>query len=110
MIDAGYTGYQALLGEDLPESVMTGYFCDDITGDGVPDGSIDGCDSFGDSVHGAGVAEIVHDMAPEAQLYLMTIDLVAESGQHWEDALNTASKYMDIDTVSQGVAQWQAAH
>ena len=59
IIDSGFQGYEALLGNELPASVTVesfdGYY--GITGGGVR--------------HGTGVAEVVHDMAPGADLYLV---------------------------------------
>lgn len=50
----GFTGYAALLGTELPPSVNL------WTGGSNPVGS---------NIHGTGCAEIVHDMAPGAELY-----------------------------------------
>jgi hypothetical protein len=60
IIDLGFGGYSALLGTALPASVTTVNHC----ADGLT----------ADTVHGTGVAEIVHQMAPAAQLYLICID------------------------------------
>lgn len=49
----GFSGYQALLGSELPASVTL------WTG---------GADPVGAGYHGTGCAEIVHDMAPDAEL------------------------------------------
>jgi len=59
VLDAGFSGYSSLLGSELPSSVITQSFRadHDITGGGV--------------VHGTAVAEIVHDVAPGAQMYLV---------------------------------------
>ena len=61
VIDVGFAGYQALLGTELPAAVTTeteagcaGHFTTDED-------------------HGTAVAEIVHDVAPGAQLYLICI-------------------------------------
>jgi subtilisin family serine protease len=57
ILDVGFTGYQALLGTELPSSVTARSFRSD-----------------GDlfvSDHGTACAEIVHDMAPEAELLLV---------------------------------------
>jgi outer membrane biosynthesis protein TonB len=59
ILDLGFAGYTTLLGTELPASVVT-HSCRsdlDITGGGEK--------------HGAGVAEVVHDVAPDAQLYLV---------------------------------------
>ncbi|HST15748.1 MAG TPA: S8 family serine peptidase [Gaiellaceae bacterium] len=60
IIDLGFGGYSSLLGSSLPASVTTVNHC---------------ADGFtADTVHGTGVAEIVHQMAPAAQLTLICID------------------------------------
>jgi len=53
VLDVGFEGYEALLGEELPASVKTRF-----SGDWETSG------------HGAAVAEIIHDIAPGAELYL----------------------------------------
>jgi len=61
IIDLGFIGLSAAQASgDLPSAVIT----KDFTGTGVE----------ADSDHGTGVAEIVHDMAPQAQLYLIKIE------------------------------------
>jgi len=50
----GFSGYEALLGSDLPSSVT------------VWQG---GVDPVGTGIHGTACAEIVHDMAPDAELF-----------------------------------------
>jgi hypothetical protein len=59
VLDLGFQGYTALLGTELPASVTAQSFRadHDISGGG--------------EVHGTAVAEIVHEMAPGAQLYLV---------------------------------------
>ena len=71
IIDLGFSGYRALLGTELPASVIT------------PDCSVSPCvppwdpnvdpACFANTVHGAAVSEIVHEEAPSAQLYLMCV-------------------------------------
>lgn len=60
VLDLGFAGHERLLGSDLPASVTTATF-------GNPA-------QFGVQVHGAAVAEIVHEMAPEAELFLAYFD------------------------------------
>ncbi|MBI2304578.1 MAG: S8 family serine peptidase, partial [Chloroflexi bacterium] len=62
VLDLGFYGYQALLGTELPSSVITNVFGfgGDITGGGES--------------HGTAVAEIVHDMAPGATKYLVAAE------------------------------------
>ncbi len=86
ILDLGFSGYQAKLGTELPASVTTMSFRadGDITGGGQP--------------HGAGVAEVVHDMAPSAQLYLVNFDTEVELG-----AATTWLAGQDIDIIN---ASW----
>ncbi len=66
ILDLGFTGYESLKGTELPDDVVVRSFRadGDIGGDGI--------------VHGAACAEIVHDMAPQAQLYLVNFDTDVE--------------------------------
>ena len=57
IIDLGFAGYASLLGTELPASVTTQDFC----GGGLTTAT----------EHGTAVAEIVHEVAPGAQLYLI---------------------------------------
>jgi Subtilase family len=68
VLDGGFQGHERLLGGELPASVTTRSFHPmGIGGGGV--------------VHGTACAEIVHDMAPDAQLYLTNFGSLAEHGQ-----------------------------
>ncbi|MBN1659114.1 MAG: FHA domain-containing protein [Anaerolineae bacterium] len=62
VLDLGFDGYRALLGSDLPEQVVAASF---VYGT-EPDGS--------GEVHGTACAEIVHEMAPGAELYFAYYD------------------------------------
>jgi pSer/pThr/pTyr-binding forkhead associated (FHA) protein len=62
VLDLGFDGYRALLGTELPEQVVAESF---IYGK-EPDES--------GEVHGTACTEIVHDMAPDAELYLAAYD------------------------------------
>jgi subtilisin family serine protease len=68
ILDLGFAGHQGLLGRELPASVTARSF--------HPDG-IDG----GGEVHGTACAEIVHDMAPDAQLFLANFETASQHGQ-----------------------------
>jgi subtilisin family serine protease len=59
IVDHGFEGYEDLLGTELPENVtVMSFLADgDITGGGI--------------IHGTACAEIVHDVAPDAELYLV---------------------------------------
>ncbi len=61
IVDTGFAGYETLLGTELPASVTVRSFT--WTGD-----------IHGEGEHGTAVAEIVHDVAPGAQLYLVNYD------------------------------------
>ncbi len=61
IVDLGLEGYASLLGTELPGSVVTRSF------------RIDGDIEVGNT-HGVRVAEVVHDMAPNASLYLVNFD------------------------------------
>ena len=63
VIDVGFLGYKDLLGVDLPPAVTVRNFVD-----GQDENDVDL-----DSKHGAGVAEIIHDVAPSAALYFLKI-------------------------------------
>jgi len=82
IIDSGFLGWQNIQGQgELPSNTIT-Y---DFTGTGLG----------GDTPHGTAVAEVVHDMAPQAQLYLLRI---AD-----EVDLENAEKYCvdhDVDIIS----------
>ena len=64
ILDAGFKDYEALLGTDLPASVTARSF--------RADGNIYA------SKHGTACAEIVHDMAPDAQLWLVNSGTMVE--------------------------------
>lgn len=63
IIDGGFQGYTAKLGSELPANVVVKNFVD-----GQPDAEVDAT-----TPHGTACAEIVYDMAPSAQLYLIKI-------------------------------------
>ncbi len=65
VVDLGFNGYSALLGTELPASVTTQDYC----GAGV---------FTGGTVHGTAVAEIVHEVAPDASLYLICVDSLGD--------------------------------
>jgi subtilisin family serine protease len=66
ILDLGFTDYQRLLGSELPASVTARSF--------RSDGRMD------TNVHGTACAEIVHDMAPDAELYL--VNFSTDTEQH----------------------------
>ena len=64
ILDLGFQGYNALLGTELPSSVTTKSF--------RADGDLYA------SAHGTACAEIVHDMAPDAELWLVNFSTDVE--------------------------------
>ena len=66
ILDLGFQGYESLLGTELPATVTVMSFRadGDITGAGQP--------------HGTAVAEVVHEVAPGAELYLANFDTEVE--------------------------------
>ena len=66
ILDLGFLGYESLLGTELPDTVTVMSFRadEDLNGDGQP--------------HGTAVAEIVHEVAPDAELYLVNFDTEIE--------------------------------
>lgn len=65
IIDFGFVGYQdAIASNDLPSNVTPKNYCSTGLNSLTP--------------HGTGVAEIVHDVAPQAQLYLICVDNVID--------------------------------
>lgn len=69
ILDVGFDGYKSLLGTALPEQVLTRSF---IAGVEV--------DKTGET-HGASVAEVIHAIAPDAELVLTTFDTSTEMRQ-----------------------------
>ncbi len=64
VIDVGFEGYPALLGSELPLFITPKNFVDGQTDAEIATGN----------VHGTAVAEIVHDVAPQAQIFLIKIN------------------------------------
>ncbi|MBE0429561.1 MAG: S8 family serine peptidase [Thermoleophilia bacterium] len=87
VLDPGFSGYQQRIAEgELPAGVITMSFRadGDITGGGEP--------------HGTGCAEIVHDVAPGAQLYLVNFSTDVELGNAIDYLIDE-----DVDVIS---ASW----
>ena len=66
VLDGGFSGYDALLGTDLPAAVNT-LWAPSIGGEGG-------------SIHGTACAEIIYDIAPDADFYLANFATEAEMG------------------------------
>ncbi len=60
VLDEGFAGYRALIGAEVPAPA----------GERCPSGPSDCLSAAGGSSHGASVAEAVHDVAPDAAIYL----------------------------------------
>jgi subtilisin family serine protease len=60
ILDLGFAGYQNLLGTELPDNVTVETFGDET--------------AFDEEPHGTACAEIIHEMAPDADLYLAYYD------------------------------------
>lgn len=69
ILDLGFNGYKNLLGKELPANVVVQSF---IAGHQADDS---------DTEHGAAVAEVIYDIAPEAQLYFAAYWTLAEQRQ-----------------------------
>ena len=80
IIDGGFQGYTVLRGIELPASVTVKNFVD-----GQSDTQVDGT-----TVHGTACAEIVHDIAPDATLYLAKVntDIDLQEAVNWALAQN----------------------
>jgi len=90
IIDLGfYYLTEAKDSEDIPSSVIK--YTKDYTGDGLEAGT----------EHGTIVAEIVHDMAPEANLYLMKIGTTLELENAVDDAIAEG-----VDVINHSVGWW----
>ncbi len=90
ILDLGFSGYENLLGTDLPASVEVKSFRQDQ-------------DIAAGEVHGAACAEIVHDMAPGARLFLANFDTDVEQYQ----ALDWFEQ-QGVDVVSYSVGWYNA--
>jgi hypothetical protein len=80
VVDGGFTNYTSLLGSDLPATVIAR----DYTGTGM-----------GGTTHGTACAEIIHDMAPGAALYLSKVSTRVELDTAVDDLISS-----DVDIIS----------
>lgn len=78
IVDSGFQGYLGLLGSELPDSVETHF-----------------ASAIQQSDHGTAVAEIVHDMAPDAALHLYGFDTEVEFLAAIEDLMDA-----EVDVVN----------
>nr|MEC4581804.1 S8 family serine peptidase [Candidatus Parabeggiatoa sp.] len=93
IIDVGFTSYKSLLGTELPNSnsVIVKNFVDSET-----DSQVDG--SY---VHGTACAEIIHDIAPNATLYLAKV----ARGLDIEEAVGWM-KQQSVDIISSSIGSY----
>jgi len=89
ILDAGFTGYKALLGTELPATVTTKSF--------RADGNLEA------NVHGAACAEIVHDMTPNANLWLANFSTDVEH----HNAVNYIIE-QGVKVISYSMGWWNA--
>ncbi|MDD8026371.1 MAG: S8 family serine peptidase [Acidobacteriota bacterium] len=90
ILDLGFMDYKSLLGKELPDAVTVKSF--------RADGDIEA-----DENHGLACAEIVHDMAPDAELFLVNIDTDVEQDRavSWLNSQN-------VDVVSYSLGWYNA--
>ena len=91
ILDTGFHGYESLVGSDLPpaENLTTRSFRED--------GSLECTDcSEGDQLHGKAVAEIAHDVAPNARQTLVNTDFTDVSFRRAIDYLIQ----QDVDVIN----------
>lgn len=86
IIDGGFVGYSSLLGSDLPSTVTIKNFVD-YESDSQVNGS---------SEHGTACAEVIHDIAPNASLYLIKI----ATNLDLEEAVNWLISSQNVDIIS----------
>jgi subtilisin family serine protease len=90
ILDLGFAGYQDLLGKELPENVTVEVFGDEAL--------------FNQEVHGTACAEIIHEMAPDAELYLAYYGgSDAAMGQAVEWLINQGVDIISNSTGSSGL-------
>jgi hypothetical protein len=70
IIDLGFKGYKAQLGRGLPQNVTAKSFTSPPNIEGTEE-------------HGAAVAEIVHAMAPDAQIFIANVDQDLAGAVNW---------------------------
>jgi len=86
ILDSGFTGYSSLLGTELPASVTTQSF-------------YAGSNIEGYTTHGTACAEIVYDIAPDADFYLVNFGTDVEWGNAVDWLINTA----EVDIISHSI-------
>ncbi|MCK5097601.1 MAG: S8 family serine peptidase [Desulfobacteraceae bacterium] len=89
VIDAGFLGYTALKGTALPSTITVKNF---VEGEGI--GAVDGT-----NLHGTACAEVIHDIAPLSELYLVKIDDLDDVEEAVDWLIN---QQVDVVSVSLG--------
>jgi subtilisin family serine protease len=92
VIDVGFAGAEALRGRELPSD----FVLRDFTSPRPPSP----CTSGEEDVHGTAVAEIVHDMAPGAQLLLARVATDVEFAQAVDWALQQGAQVVNLSASS----------
>src|SRR5581483_11812558 len=85
IIDLGFYGYAARLGSVLPASVTTIDRCGGNLAAAPPTGT----------EHGTAVAEVVHQVAPGAQLLLICVDSEVGLAQAEQDAIAAGARIVN---------------
>jgi hypothetical protein len=86
ILDSGFSGYAQLLGSELPAKVQTRSF--------RADGDLEAGED-----HGTACAEIVHDMAPQAELWLVNFETDVE---HYEAVTWLVAQGIQVVSYSLG--------
>lgn len=90
IIDEDFFAYERLLGRGLPEGVVTKSF------------HPDGLKGELETGHGTAVAELVHAMAPDAQLYLVNAEQLFDPDAFSEAVEYLVSQQVDIIVIAFG--------
>ncbi len=94
VIDTGFSGYPGLQGtDDLPASVTVKNFVD-----GESDAQVDG-----KGPHGTAAAEIIHDVAPDAEIYLAKVATEVDLA---EAVAWLMSPETDVDIISTSIGAY----
>jgi subtilisin family serine protease len=91
VVDTGFAGYRSLLGTELPVAPAVLSF----RADGVVEGSR----------HGTGVAEIIHDVAPHAELHLLATRYPSEMSRVVDHVIAAG-----VDVVSMSIGMPSGVH
>jgi subtilisin family serine protease len=95
IIDLGFKGYQGLLGTELPPSVTVRSF--------HPGGIEGNGEALVDQLHGTACAEIVFDVAPQAELFFANIDTLSTNDQAFDWMIEQG-----VDVISYSIGWYNA--